>query len=204
MKRSSLSQHQESDCPKRSYSCPHCHIQRNYDYIVNSHLGKCPYYPCECPHCYQRFEHRKLHHHINNGCILAPFPCPFKPVGCQEDLLRLELDTHIKESVGIHAQLLLEHGRASGKHMALFRTSLKEICRENSELSLQNSELSSHNSELSSQVAALTVQRDRDKKRIKSLHLALFVLIGVLIIIKSIHLALFVLIGVLILDLATT
>ncbi|CAI8053073.1 TNF receptor-associated factor 6, partial [Geodia barretti] len=51
MKRSSLSQHQESDCPKRSYSCPHCYIQSNYNNIVNSHLGKCPYYPCRCPHC---------------------------------------------------------------------------------------------------------------------------------------------------------
>ena len=171
MKRSSLSQHQESDCPKRSYSCPHCYIQSNYNNIVNSHLGKCPYYPCRCPHCYQPFKRCKLHLHINNGCILAPFPCPFKPVGCRENLVKIELDTHIKKSAAIHAKLLLEHGRATGRHIALYRSSLKEICRRNSDLSFA--------------VVVFAMQRERDEKRINCLKKGLFGVIGVLILITA-------------------
>ena len=172
MKRSSLSQHQESDCPKRSYSCPHCYIQSNYDNIVNSHLDECPCYPCPCPHCDLMTERCELHLHIDDDCILAPVPCPFRPVGCQEDLLRLELATHTKKSAAIHAQLLLEAGRGNGEHIALYRSSLEEICRENSELS--------------SRVAAFTVQHDADEKRINSLQTiqpVLFLIIGVLILV---------------------
>ena len=172
MKRSSLSQHQESDCPKRSYSCPHCHIQTNYDNIVNSHLDECLCYPCPCPHCDLIAERCELHLHIDSECILAPVPCPFQPVGCQGNLLRLELATHTKKSVGNHAQLLLEAGGTSGEHIALYRSSLEEICLENSELSLK--------------VAAFAVQHDADEKRINSRHniqLALFLVIGVLILV---------------------
>ena len=166
MQRSHLSHHQESDCPQRTYSCPHCSLLSNYDNIINTHLAECPCYPSPCPHCDIILERCDFRLHVDNECILAPVPCPFTPVGCQESLLRLELATHLKKSAAIHAQILLENG---GDEITLYRSSLEEICRENSELA--------------SKMAALSVQQDRDKKKISSLQdiqLLLFIVVGVL------------------------
>ena len=166
LKRANLSDHVANFCPKRTFSCPHCQFVGQYDDITDNHLGVCPHYPCPCPHCESTFQRRDLNIHLDNECVLAPVQCPFEPVGCQETILRLELETHVKKSCTIHAQLLLDT-KGVGQE-ALFRSCLQEVCRENSDISSEN--------------VAYEIQLELDKERNKVLQKTVEILQTVLLI----------------------
>lgn len=138
IKRSCLNRHQSNLCPQRSTMCPHCNYISTHVVITQDHLHVCPKFPSQCPHCDTTFEREDLNNHIDNECLLAPIVCDFHPVGCRDNILRVELATHMKAERMTHTHLLIEATTddeiISSNHLSLYRDILLVLSSENAAL----------------------------------------------------------------------
>ena len=72
---------------------------------MKQHLKGCDHVEVDCA-CGAKIERRLMHTHGENVCPEATVDCPYNTHGCDADVLRKDLDDHMSEEGGAHAQLL--------------------------------------------------------------------------------------------------
>ena len=100
--------HQTEACPQRPFSCDYCEDYRSvYEDIVNNHWPVCKCYPVSCPNeCGVSPERQNVETHVNTVCPLTVVNCDFHYAGCEVQLVRKDMPTHLAESLATHISLL--------------------------------------------------------------------------------------------------
>ena len=100
--------HQSEACPQRPFSCDYCEDYRSvYQDVVNNHWPVCKCYPVPCPNqCGVIPERQNVETHVNTVCPLTVVNCDFHYAGCEVQLVRKNMPTHLAESLATHISLL--------------------------------------------------------------------------------------------------
>ena len=99
MKRYSLKEHKNKDCPERPHDCQYCGFQGPYSLIVNEHHFECPFYPLPCPlKCASTILRCQLAKHLEVDCPLQPVECMYSWRGCNKKPKRKDAEEHYSES----------------------------------------------------------------------------------------------------------
>ena len=106
--RNCLQLHQ-SECPMRPFSCQYCQYDSSFIDVTQNHQVICTSYPLQCPNCTQVVQRQHLEGHVNRDCPNACIACDFNIVGCQVQLARNEMPSHIRENISGHMQQLQQH-----------------------------------------------------------------------------------------------
>ena len=163
IKRHNLQFHIQDSCPNRPYTCQYCGHEDTYVKVLNGHSSHCPKEPIACPHCEAVFERQALDCHIDKECELVPILCVFNTVGCEVELPRRDMPTHLKKEINSHVKLLRLH---TEENLPLFARCLELVLAENRELRSAVSKLASECQRL-----ALESQNvHRDLRNLKSKH----------------------------------
>ena len=119
--RRSLSEHLKRNCLCRDYSCEHCWEEGTYHTITGEcgefgpcfvhgkgHYSTCQHYPVQCPNeCTKTIKRGDVPIH-RESCPLEPVKCSFSEVGCQEQLVKRDLDNHMATSDHQHLLLMMK------------------------------------------------------------------------------------------------
>ena len=99
--------HQSRDCPKRPYTCQYCtKYMAAYKELTQNHWPVCPFFPLSCPNnCELVLQRQEVEHHVSQDCPLTVVKCDFHMVGCQVQLARRDMPSHISESLTGHVLL---------------------------------------------------------------------------------------------------
>ena len=103
MQRQHLEEH-EASCKHRLEACEACEQGVPF-HNMKQHLKGCDHVEVDCA-CGAKIERRLMHTHGENVCPEATVDCPYNTHGCDADVLRKDLDDHMSEEGGAHAQLL--------------------------------------------------------------------------------------------------
>ena len=181
--------HKSESCPQRPFSCDYCEDYGSvYEDVVNNHWPVCKCYPVPCPNeCGVSPERQNVETHVNTVCPLTVVNCDFHYAGCEVQLVRKDMPTHLAESLATHISLLITQtqtlaGRGGQDnllpHLSLLvlhnqqltqltlqqKESLKECQHKIQELEKENEVLKLKvNEGLEREVAELRRQRDQDK-----------------------------------------
>ena len=100
--------HESESCPQRPFSCDYCHDYSSVsEDLVNSHWPVCKCYPVPCPNdCGLYPERQNVEAHLNTVCPLTVVKCDFHYTGCEVQLVRKDMRTHLTESLATHISLL--------------------------------------------------------------------------------------------------
>ena len=119
--RDKMSDHIRDSCLCRDYSCEHCQKKGTYHTITGEcgefgpclvhgrgHYSWCGQYPVQCPNeCSKTIKRGEVPIH-RESCPLEPIECSFSEVGCQEQLVRRDLDNHMATSDHQHLLLMMK------------------------------------------------------------------------------------------------
>ena len=97
--------HQTDSCPQRPFSCDYCDDYISaYEDVVSNHWSVCRCYPVPCPNnCGVNPERQNVETHVNTEC---PLTCDFRYTGCEVQLTRKDMLTHVAENLTTHTSLL--------------------------------------------------------------------------------------------------
>ena len=114
--------HESKSCPQRPFSCDYCYdCSSVYEDVVNSHWPMCKCYPVPCPNeCGVRPERQNVEAHVNTVCPLTVVKCDFHYTGCEVQLVRKDIPTHLAESLATHISLLTTHTKTHADKSELF------------------------------------------------------------------------------------
>ena len=101
--------HEKESCPQRPFSCGYCEDYSSvYEDVVNSHWPICKCFPVPCPNeCGARLERQNVKTHVDAVCPLTVVNCDFHYAGCETQLVRKDIPTHLAESLATHISLLV-------------------------------------------------------------------------------------------------
>ena len=100
--------HESESCPQRPFSCDYCDDYASaHEDVVNNHWPVCKCYPVPCPNkCGVDPERQNVETHVNTQCPLTIVNCDFRYTGCEVQLARGVMPTHLAESLTTHISLL--------------------------------------------------------------------------------------------------
>ncbi len=175
--RRSLSEHLKRNCLCRDYSCEHCREKGTYHTITgecgdfgpcrrhcDSHYSMCQQYPVQCPNeCSKTIKRKEVPIH-RESCPLEPVECSFSEVGCQEQLVRRDLDNHMATSDHQHLLLMMKAFKEL-KQETTRKQEIEQLREEMSEMkarvvSLEEKSWSTQRSTCNTNVA----KRDRERE----------------------------------------
>ena len=119
-----LATHIANECPKRNFTCMHCGFKATYEVVSEQHWPECQNYPVPCPNRCQigAVERNTLEDHLKM-CSFQVVDCDFSYAGCNEKLLREDMEKHIEENTQKHLALM---AAASMKMNREFEQKLQE------------------------------------------------------------------------------
>ena len=129
-KRSLLVTHEQTECPKRPYSCDYCNdYESTCEDVIERHWPECKDYPVECPNvCRTRYLARGLlQDHLDNKCELQEVNCSFAWAGCAVKVQRIKLEDHLSASLDSHTRMICITGEAMQEEMQSLRESLNDM-----------------------------------------------------------------------------
>ena len=105
--------HETESCPQRPFSCDYCEDYGSvYEDVVNNHWPVCKCYPMPCPNeCGVSPERQNVETHVNTVCPLTVVNCDFHYAGCEVQIVRKDMPTHLAESLLPHLSLLALHNQ---------------------------------------------------------------------------------------------
>jgi len=107
IQRQYMTNHVETECPRRKVNCKYCHDRGEHHFIEGQHKEECPKLPLPCPNnceigtvpCEDMEAHRK-------ECPLEMIQCEYHNVGCKRiKLARKDLEKHKKENMEDHLKM---------------------------------------------------------------------------------------------------
>ncbi|XP_065901655.1 TNF receptor-associated factor 4-like [Dysidea avara] len=113
LQRRYLTSHVETECPCRIVDCQYCHITGEHQFIEGEHKKwyKCPKIPLVCPNkcdveIFGSLADLKAH---RKECPLEMIQCEYYNVGCEERMMRKDLEKHCNAMVEVHLSLKLSY-----------------------------------------------------------------------------------------------
>ncbi len=109
-----LETHQLSECLGRPFICSMCgDYKSTYDDVTNCHAPVCEYRPVECPNSCgdDNLQHQHLEEHLSSQCPLSLVECEFSHAGCDVEVCRKDLPSHLSDSMVTHMSLLARENR---------------------------------------------------------------------------------------------
>ena len=96
-----------SECKKRPFVCNYCNnFTSEYDDVIKNHWPVCGCYPLQCPNkCGSCLQRKAMENHIVYTCPKSILNCEFKLFGCNEQLQRRDMSSHIYQNVALHTSL---------------------------------------------------------------------------------------------------
>ena len=163
--------HQSDDCPKRPYACQHCNkyaatFKATYEEVTQNHWPVCPFFPLSCPNnCELVLQRQEVEHHVSRDCSLTLVLCDFHMVGCQIELTRRDMPSHISENLTGHMSLLQVHmmthpGENMATYLWLMVGSIQKVVLDNANI---RSEL--HEAQETLQDTRDELQQSRDQQQ---------------------------------------
>ena len=165
--------HQSDDCPKRPYACQHCNkhlaiFKATYEEVMQNHLPVCPFFPLSCPNnCDLELilQRQEVEHYVSRDCPLTLVLCNFHMVGCQVELTRRDMPSHISENLTGHMSLLQAHmmthpGENMATYLWLMVGSIQKVMLDNANI---RSEL--HEAQETLQDTRNELQQTRDQQQ---------------------------------------
>jgi len=100
--------HESESCPQRPFSCDYCDDYGSvYEDVVTNHWPVCKCYPVPCPNkCGVNPERQNIEMHVTTKCPLTIVNCDFHYTGCEVQLARMDMPTHLAECLTTHISLL--------------------------------------------------------------------------------------------------
>ena len=98
-----------SICPRRPYKCEYCQgYDSFFEDVSCNHWPVCDFYPIVCPNdCSECIPRHSMHDHIVKYCSMTVIECEFKQFGCTAKLTRMDMSSHMKNSVAAHESLVM-------------------------------------------------------------------------------------------------
>ena len=155
--------HENESCPQRPFSCDYCKDYGSvYEDVVNNHWPVCKCYPVPCPNeCGVSPERQNVETHVNTVCPLTVVNCDFHYAGCEVQLVRKDMPTHLAESLLPHLSLLALHNQQLTQLTIQQKESLEELRKENEVLR------KNVNKNVSQEIAELRKQLNENLKEIQ-------------------------------------
>ncbi|CAI8037811.1 TNF receptor-associated factor 4, partial [Geodia barretti] len=138
--RRNIASHQKGVCPKRPYSCEHCHeYESNFEDVTKNHYPQCVKYPVTCPNkCRDApFERQNVNNHVKDECPLTEVDCPLHYAGCEVRLPRKDMPEHMTDTV-THLTLLATVTQSLLKENQELRQTTEDLKKENQKQQKQN------------------------------------------------------------------
>ena len=117
VKRKDMDQH-EASCPYRTQPCTWCHKhfliagRRGSKISISDHESICPKREVNCTHthlgCKAVMCAEMLEEHLADDCMYETVACPFSTVGCDEWMMRKDIDSHEEAAAKQHNRLMLK------------------------------------------------------------------------------------------------
>ena len=121
LQRQYLTNHVETECPRRTVSCQYCNDVGEYQFIEGQHKEECPKFPVQCPNeCEIESIHRDEVEEHREVCPLEMIQCDYHVVGCEVKMARKDMNTHKQEKMEVH--LLLSINKLMETNMQLEST----------------------------------------------------------------------------------
>ena len=157
--------HESESCPQRPFSCDYCEEYGSvYEDVVNNHWPVCKCYPVSCPNeCGVSPERQNVETHVNTVCPLTVVNCDFHYAGCEVQLVRKDMPTHIAESLVTHLSLLALHNQQLTQLTIQQKESLEELKKENEVLKQKD------NKDIAREVAELKESLEKRQLKIQEL-----------------------------------
>ena len=118
--RHDLDNHLKNDCPNREYTCPRCKYIGRYCDITSTHFDTCPKVIIPCPNtdCKASVPRCDLSAH-RSTYEFEKVPCKYAGIGCEEELLRKDLQQHEMDDALLHLHLTIKTVSELQKKMKL-------------------------------------------------------------------------------------
>ena len=98
-----LTNHVETECPRRKVNCHYCHDTGEHQFIEGQHKEECPKLPLPCPNnCEVGSVPREDMEAHRKECPLEMIQCEYHNVGCKQRLPRKDLEEHKKQKLEEH------------------------------------------------------------------------------------------------------
>ena len=168
--RKDMDDHCAKECPKRPTTCTHCKKSGPYDNITGIHMGECEECPIGCPRkCKgsEQIKRKELKTHAE-VCLLEPVRCPFNEVGCNPQLVRRDLNNHVKSNMDkhiikvmtAHSSLVAEHKKLQNDHYKL----QDDYCGLKSELAAMKKKHSDMEAKINSMTSSQKLESKKSDK----------------------------------------
>ena len=106
LQRRYLTIHVEAECPCRNIDCQYCRITGEHQFIEGEHKEQCPKFPLPCPNkCEVGNVRREDKEEHRKKCPLEMVQCEYHNVGCEEKIMRKEMEKHNEEKLKDHLSL---------------------------------------------------------------------------------------------------
>ena len=90
---------------------------------LEEHQTKCR--PVDCPNkCGQLMQHQKLEEHLSSECELSEMECEFSHAGCEAQMPRKDLPSHMTDNMAPHMSLLAKENRQLKAELIKVRQSI--------------------------------------------------------------------------------
>ena len=106
LQRQDLKDHVDTECPRRKVDCQYCHITGEHQFIEGEHKEQCPKFPLLCPNkCEVGSVPREDMEAHKKECPYEMIDCSYRNVGCEERMIRKDLDKHKSDYMEDHLSL---------------------------------------------------------------------------------------------------
>ena len=118
MQRQHLTSHVETECPRRKVNCQYCHITGENQFIEGEHKKQCPKLPLPCPNkCEVGSVPREDMEAHRKECPLEVVQCEYHNVGCEDRMMRKDLEWHNTWRMEKHLSLTSSQLATALKHI---------------------------------------------------------------------------------------
>ena len=169
--RKELVSHNQS-CPKRIVPCGYCHQGIPYDELQVHVKEVCGEYPEGCPKkCNKDAEQLKRKDLIMHAeiCPLEPVMCPYYEVGCETEVVRKELSSHMESYTTQHLAKVTEAHEKQSIMLKKQRAELMEAREENAKLRVDHDTTTAMMNSLSFEVNWPSVKEKLSKQSYRCL-----------------------------------
>ena len=127
LQRRYLTSHVETECLCRKVDCSYCHITGEHQFIEGEHKEQCPKLPLPCPNkCEVGSVLREDMEAHRKECSLEMVQCEYHNVGCDERIIRKDLEKHEHERMKGHLSLTKVKLMATDQQLQLTTSQLTD------------------------------------------------------------------------------
>ena len=131
--RCSIRKHENEDCSKRPFRCDYCkQYKSTFEDVKTNHWPECNNYPVPCPNNCAKIaiERQNVKHHISTECALTVVDCDFHYAGCEVQLHRKDIPSHLTENVGSHLRLLVAQNQKLAMQITQNETLMERLIKD--------------------------------------------------------------------------